>query len=257
MVYAGQWSLAKCYNDVIMGAKASQITSFTIVFSAVYSKRGSKKTPNLRVTGLCVGNSPVNGEFPAQRACINDRVLQGARTCLDTMVTFSASCIFTKPANEGLINTSPYFDFIFCTTYVPAVLTDTFEQHVKNARVQIFQSHTNASRNIKPCCDLIRLPIQVMDTWHSISFHCYHINVSIHWQLDCLLTGLPKPLQLGLCERNPPVTQGFPLQRASSAKSGPMQWRPGWINTFIPGGRFKERTSIHPQSHYKYSSHSI
>ena len=31
-------------------------------------RRRSKKTPKLRVTGLCVGNSPVTGEFPAQRA---------------------------------------------------------------------------------------------------------------------------------------------------------------------------------------------
>ena len=29
-------------------------------------KHGSKKTPKLRVTGLCDGNSPVTGEFPAQ-----------------------------------------------------------------------------------------------------------------------------------------------------------------------------------------------
>ena len=29
--------------------------------------RRSKKTSKLRVTGLCVGNSPVTGEFPAQR----------------------------------------------------------------------------------------------------------------------------------------------------------------------------------------------
>ena len=28
----------------------------------------SKKTPKLRVTGLCAGNSPVTGEFPAQLA---------------------------------------------------------------------------------------------------------------------------------------------------------------------------------------------
>ena len=28
----------------------------------------SKKTPKLRVTGLCAGNSPVTGEFPAQMA---------------------------------------------------------------------------------------------------------------------------------------------------------------------------------------------
>ena len=31
-------------------------------------RRKSKKTSKLRVTGLCVGNSPVTGEFPAQRA---------------------------------------------------------------------------------------------------------------------------------------------------------------------------------------------
>ena len=30
--------------------------------------RRSRKTSKLRVTGLCEGNSPVNGEFPAQRA---------------------------------------------------------------------------------------------------------------------------------------------------------------------------------------------
>ena len=29
-------------------------------------RRRSKKTPKLRVTGLCAGNSPGNGEFPAQ-----------------------------------------------------------------------------------------------------------------------------------------------------------------------------------------------
>ena len=31
-------------------------------------RRISKKTSKLRVTGLCAGNSPVTGEFPAQRA---------------------------------------------------------------------------------------------------------------------------------------------------------------------------------------------
>ena len=46
---------------------ASQITSFTIVYSIVYSG-ADKKTSKLRVTGLCAGNSPVTGEFPAQMA---------------------------------------------------------------------------------------------------------------------------------------------------------------------------------------------
>ena len=51
-----------------MSAMASQITSLKIVYSTVYSRRRSKKTTKLGVIGLCEGNSPVTGEFPAQRA---------------------------------------------------------------------------------------------------------------------------------------------------------------------------------------------
>ena len=57
-----QWRLH--HSDVIMSAIASQITGVSIVYSTVCSKKTSK----LRVTGLCEGNSPVTGEFPAQRA---------------------------------------------------------------------------------------------------------------------------------------------------------------------------------------------
>ena len=48
---------------------ASQITSLTIVclLNRLF-RPSSKKTSKLRVTGLCVGNSPVTGEFPTQRA---------------------------------------------------------------------------------------------------------------------------------------------------------------------------------------------
>ena len=61
------WKYVSHYNDVIMSSMASQITSLTIVVSIVYSRRRSKKTSKLRVTGLCEGNSPMTGEFPAQR----------------------------------------------------------------------------------------------------------------------------------------------------------------------------------------------
>ena len=57
-----------------MSAMASQITSFTIVHSTVYSRRRSKKTSTLRVTGLCKGNSPMTGEFPAQRSSNEENV---------------------------------------------------------------------------------------------------------------------------------------------------------------------------------------
>ena len=41
------------YNDVIMGAIASQITCLTIVYSTFYSEADHKKASKLRVTGLC------------------------------------------------------------------------------------------------------------------------------------------------------------------------------------------------------------
>ena len=55
------------YSDVIMGAMAFHINSPTIVYSTVYSGADQRKKSELRVTGLCAGNSPVTGEFPAQR----------------------------------------------------------------------------------------------------------------------------------------------------------------------------------------------
>ena len=52
-----------------MGAMKSQITSLTIVYSTVYSGADHiKKTSKLRVSDLCEGNSPVTGDFTAQRA---------------------------------------------------------------------------------------------------------------------------------------------------------------------------------------------
>ena len=48
-----------------MGAIVSQITSPITVYSTVYSD-ADKKTSKLRATGLCAGNSPGTGEFPAQ-----------------------------------------------------------------------------------------------------------------------------------------------------------------------------------------------
>ena len=62
------WHLFNQYTDVIMSTMVSQITSLTTVYSTVYSGTDYKKTPKLHVTGLCAGNSPVTGEFPAQRA---------------------------------------------------------------------------------------------------------------------------------------------------------------------------------------------
>ena len=72
-VVSNPW-MSNHYNDVIMGAMSSQITSLTIGYSTVYSRRRSKKTSKLRITGLCEGNSPVTGEFPAQRASKEENI---------------------------------------------------------------------------------------------------------------------------------------------------------------------------------------
>ena len=67
-VYMLSYSNYIIHNDVIMSTMASQTTSLTIVYWTVYSRRRSKKTSKLRVSGLCEGNSPVTGEFPSHRA---------------------------------------------------------------------------------------------------------------------------------------------------------------------------------------------
>ena len=62
------------YKRRVRPATASQITSFTIVYSTAYSRRRSKKTSKFRVTDLCEENSPVTGEFPSQRASNTETV---------------------------------------------------------------------------------------------------------------------------------------------------------------------------------------
>ena len=57
-----------------MSTMGSQFTSLIIVYSTTYSRRRSKKSSNLCVPGLCAGNSPVTGEFPAQRASNTENV---------------------------------------------------------------------------------------------------------------------------------------------------------------------------------------
>ena len=47
-----------------MSVMASQITSLTIVYSFIQAQIQNIK---LRITGLCERNSPVTGEFPAQK----------------------------------------------------------------------------------------------------------------------------------------------------------------------------------------------
>ena len=69
------WNRHIHYNDVIMSAMASQITSLTIVYSSVYQDADQRKHQSSASLGFVRGihrssvNSPhITGEFPAQRA---------------------------------------------------------------------------------------------------------------------------------------------------------------------------------------------
>ena len=57
------------YNDVIMAAVASQITSLTFAYSTVDSYADQRKHQSpASLAFVCVGNSPGTGEFSAQMA---------------------------------------------------------------------------------------------------------------------------------------------------------------------------------------------
>ena len=63
-------------------------------------RRRSKKTSKLRVTGLCAGNSPVTGEFPAQMASNAENVSIWWRHHDQFWVN---SYGFVRPFPEGLV----------------------------------------------------------------------------------------------------------------------------------------------------------
>ena len=83
------WSFSPVWNDSVLGTVL--LTIFTLhwrhhdhggvsnhqphgcLLNRLFRCR-SKKTAKLRVTGLCVGNSPVTGEFPAQMASYAENV---------------------------------------------------------------------------------------------------------------------------------------------------------------------------------------
>ena len=51
-----------------MSTMASQITAVSIVYSTVCSDTDQRKHQSFASLALCVGNAPVTGEFPTQRA---------------------------------------------------------------------------------------------------------------------------------------------------------------------------------------------
>ena len=68
LTYIGVHTMHNCghYTDVIMGAIASQNTSFTIVYSTVYSDADQRKHQSSASLAFVRGIHRGTGEFPAQ-----------------------------------------------------------------------------------------------------------------------------------------------------------------------------------------------
>ena len=83
----GKWSTqAIHYCDVIMGAMTSHQPHDCLLNRSF--RRRSKKTSKLCVTGLCAGNAPVTGEFPAQMASNAENVSIWWRHHVNTLSRF-------------------------------------------------------------------------------------------------------------------------------------------------------------------------
>ena len=81
-----------------MGAIASQLTSLTIALLNRWFRRWSNETSKLRVTSLCEGNSPVTGEFPAQRASNAENV------SIDDVIMSVWEIMFQENTFEVIVN---------------------------------------------------------------------------------------------------------------------------------------------------------
>ena len=82
--YAGWWPGAHFTNDFSITIQirwwrhnehdgVSNHQPHDCLFNSLFGRR-SKNTPKLRVTGLCEGNSPVTGEFPAHKGPVTGKM---------------------------------------------------------------------------------------------------------------------------------------------------------------------------------------
>ena len=115
------------YCDVIMGSIASNHQPHECLLNRSFGHR-SKKTSKLRVTGLCVGNSPETGEFPAQMVSnaenVSIRWRHHVSTSLKLPVYGSARshwnylCTTLFNLNDLFIEFSSYFYLPLCRNCV-------------------------------------------------------------------------------------------------------------------------------------------
>ena len=116
------------YNDVIMGAIASQITSLTIVYSTVYSDADQRKHQSSASLAF-VGT----GEFPAQLASNVENVsiwwrLHAYLTTVDLEYVFAELTAFSRNLTSWNLPWNLRADGIEISNSIPAM--QTISRHV-------------------------------------------------------------------------------------------------------------------------------
>ena len=108
-----------------MSVITSQITSLAIVYSIAYSGADKKKS-KLRVTGLCAGNSPGTGEFPAQRSShaemfpFDDVIMRGIHSQQHILIPDNSSYFIASYCDDTM--TTCYHVFLWTNNVEVSVL---------------------------------------------------------------------------------------------------------------------------------------
>ena len=128
------------YNDVILSAMTSQITSLKIVYSTVCSDADQRNIKAPR-HWLCDGNSPVTGEFPAQKATNAENVSIWWRHHAFEWVTFSCHWYRTSVPEAG-IKVRDKYNYI--SQYVWDVITCPYPWYLllaNESSIKVFLTH--------------------------------------------------------------------------------------------------------------------
>ena len=95
------------------------------LFNSLFGRR-SKNTPKLRVTGLCEGNSPVTGEFPAHKGPVTgkmfpfDEVIMWWGILGTERRVYALLCCAVLSNNKFDLYLNPFFQdkFFWCQTAI-------------------------------------------------------------------------------------------------------------------------------------------
>ena len=90
------WTYIFHYSEVIMSAMASQITGVSIVHSAVFFRRRSKKTYKLRVTGLLAGEFPQKESVTRKMVQFDDVIMKYVNKSFDLFLVNDKSLLLEE-----------------------------------------------------------------------------------------------------------------------------------------------------------------